>query len=184
MNGYQQCILYLSSTICGDRLTVRNIDRWYIDQVSSFFSMNPFLQRRNGVGKKDYWCIKDSKSSPVSIPSLADVSDWNGFVCCYIELHGGLDLWKHKNRRGDYLSTPRLRIYGQADDLSAVMSHIPVGKKKIQYVSTQTGKTCMVAYQSPKEILEIFSFLDGFPRNPSIAQKWNPILGKENAQYE
>ena len=46
----------------------------------------------------------------------------------------------------------------------------------MQYLRTQTGSTCMLAYQSPAEVLTILHFLDGTPRNNAVWAKWSTAL--------
>ena len=183
MTGYQQGILYLNGSFqhgTYTRFVVRNIDRHYVDAVSDLFlPSHPYFQRHNDPCKRDYWCIK---SVHVSMPSLDDVSDWRGFRRAFVELQGSLDLWRHKNRKGDYLYTPRLRLYGSESDLLAVSSNLPAGAKKIQYVSTGTGKTCMLAYQSPAEVRDILDYIDGTPRNDALWLRWSAILSGKRPQ--
>lgn len=183
MTGYQQGILYLNGSFqhgTYTRFVVRNIDLHYVDAVSGLFlPSRPYFQRHNDPRKRDYWCIK---SVHVSMPSLDGVSDWRGFCRAFVELQGCLDLWRHKNRKGDYLYTPRLRLYGSESDLLAVSSNLPAGAKKIQYVSTGTGKTCMLAYQSPAEVRDILDYIDGTPRNDALWLRWSAILSGKRPQ--
>lgn len=180
MTGYQQAILYLNGSVQDNtpshgplRFIVRSVDKFYIDAVADLFAANIYCQHCNAPGKRDYWCIKDAF---VAKPALADVSDWHGFCRAFVELQGSLALWKHRNRRGEYISIPRLRIYGAEGDLLAIAPHLPAAPKKMQYVRTQTGSTCMLAYQSPAEVLAILDFLDGSPRNDAVWAKWSTAL--------
>lgn len=173
MTGYQQGILYLIGSLQGERYIVRNVNRHYIDCVADLFAPYSAYHQRRNDGKRDYWCIK---SPHIQKPSLDDVTDCQGFVRSFVELQGNVDLWRHKNHRGDYLFTPRLRIYGAENDLLFVGSHIPAEKKKMQYVTTATGKTCMIVYQSPREIADICDHLYGTPRNDELWQQWFAII--------
>ena len=105
-----------------------------------------------------------------------EVRDWQGFCRGFVELQGTLDLWSHKNRKGDTVRTLRLRIYGQPDALDAVANNLPAGRKKMQICRTQNGVTYLYAYQSPAEVSAIITYLDGFPRNERIWQRWNSFL--------
>ena len=137
MTGYQQAILYLSGTWSGGKYLVRNVDRWYVDAVSDLFPTAPYFQlRSDGPSKRDYWCIK---SAHIAVPALDEVRDWQGFCRGFVELQGTLDLWSHKNRKGDTVRTLRLRIYGQPDALDAVANNLPAGRKKMQICRTQTA---------------------------------------------
>lgn len=179
MTGYQQCILYLLGCRMDDRFAVRCINRWYIDAVNELFPTNPYLQRRKEDGKKDYWCIK-APLSRISPPALSDVSDWIGFSRAFIELQGSLDLWRHKNKRGEPIYTPRMRLYGQPDVLDAVCRSLPAAPKKLQTIKTRNGTTYQINYQSPSEIAGILTHLNGDPRNQYLWSRWNEIMaGKQ-----
>ena len=174
MTGYQQAILYLSGAWSGGKYLVRNVDRWYVDAVSDLFPTAPYFQlRSDGPSKRDYWCIK---SAHIAVPALDEVRDWQGFCRGFVELQGTLDLWSHKNRKGDTVRTLSLRIYGQPDALDAVANNLPAGRKKMQICRTQNGVTYLYAYQSPAEVSAIITYLDGFPRNERIWQRWNSFL--------
>lgn len=170
MTGYQQAILYLSGAYTGDRFCVRNVDRHFVDAVRDCFpkSVSPFLQHRTGDAKKDYWCIKSAQADK---PSLSDVSDFSGFCRGFLELQGGIDApyVRHRNTRRLAI---RLRIRGAEDDLKFVARHLPAKPKKMQYISTHTGHTFALYYQSRAEILDILDFIDGFPQNTAVWEKW------------
>lgn len=176
MIGYQQCILYLLGCRMDDRFVVRCIDRWFIDAVAELFPNNPYLQRNNTPGKKDYWCVKAPLSHAPAQPELTEIADWQGFARAFVELQGVLDLWRHKNKRGEPIVTPRLRLYGQPDVLDAVCASLPARPKKLQTIRTKTGTTHQIIYQSPAEIAEIIDYLFGDPHNSTIWSRWNEIL--------
>ena len=103
MTGYQQAILMLLGVDTGGKFLVRCIDRWYIDSVAELFPTAPYLQRR-ADGKKDYWVVKSAQVH--LLPSLADVTDWQGFCRGAVELQACLDRWPHKTKRGVPIATP------------------------------------------------------------------------------
>ena len=179
MNGYQSAILYLIGSQCGQYFVVRSVDRWYVDAVADLFpGHRPYLQRRNEPDKKDYWCIKGR----ITKPELSDVPDWVGFCRGFLELQCSLDLWRHKNKRGEIIRTPRLRLYGQPDILRAVASHLPAAPKKLQSQSTRTGSTCLLAYQSPAEVSAILDFLDAPPQNTALWDRWRDLIAEYNRE--
>lgn len=143
--------MLLGVDTCG-KFLVRCVDRWYINAVAELFPTAPYLQHR-ADGKKDFWVVKSAKVH--LLPSLADVTDWQGFCRGVVELQACLDLWPHKVR-GKPTRTPRLRVYGQPELLTQISSHFSAGPKKLQFQRTQTGETCVLYYQSPAEVL-IFS---------------------------
>ena len=168
MTGYQQSILYLVGSQLGDRFTVRNVDRHYIEAVEDVFvGYTPYLQK-NSPGKRDYWVLK---SPLVKKPTLSEVSDEQGFARGFIELQGTLASWTHRGR-----ARLRLRIYGSEDDLQFLQRCLPAKEKKIQHVNTENGSTCALYYQSGAEIFDIFRYIDGEPRNDRLWTQWEAEL--------
>lgn len=174
ITGYQQAILLLFGCETGGKYLVRSVDRWYIDSVSNLFSTSPYLQSHCEDGKKDYWVIKSAKAH-YSVP-LSGIRDVVGFCRGVIELQGTLDLCRHRNRSGAYVRTPRLRIYGTEDLLEFIGAAIPAAPKKMQHITTYTGKTCALYYQSAAEISDILEFVRGEPCNRELWNRWEEIL--------
>lgn len=173
MTGYQQAILMLLGCQLGGKFAVRCIDRWYADAVAELFPTAVYLQRRPSP-KKDYYVVKSAR---VRYPvALSDVTDWEGFCRAVIELQAVVDLWPHRGKRGASIKTPRLRIYGDADLLLAIMPHLPAAPKKVQHVRTQTGQTCAIYYQSPAEVCEIIGFVSEAHGNQEKLEYWSRIM--------
>ena len=177
MTGYQQAILYLSGSYCGDRFCVRNVDRWYVDQVADLFLTRPYLQRRSGE-KRDYYVVKSCRWS--RDVQLSDVVDVAGFCRGVVELQGTFALWCHRSH-GEVKIKPRLRLYGTPELLSFVASAIPAAPKKMQAVHTNIGSTSALYYQSRAEIADIFAYLDGDPRNAPLWDRWYEQLRGERS---
>lgn len=173
MTGYQQAILLLLGQDTGGRYLVRCADRWYVDCVAELFPTAPYLQRRVD-GKRDFWTIKSARVA--YHVDLSDVRDIAGFCRGVIELQGALDLWRHRARSGVYVRTPRLRVYGTAELLEFVGVALPAAPKKMQHISTRTGHTCALYYQSAAEVSDILSFLHGDPCNRELWSRWEEIL--------
>ena len=172
MTGYQQAILFLNGSRCGDTFRVRNTERHYIDAVADLAPRSrPFLQKNSQPNKSDYWVLKSCR---LSLPKLAEVQDWRGFCRGFIELQGILDI--QKIRGNDRL---RLRIYGQPDVLRLLMDILPATLKKVQSIKTLTGETSAVYYQSQSEIYSIFDYIDGVPKCSKVWAKWADILSTE-----
>lgn len=176
MNGYQQAILLLNGAVCGNRFRVQNIDEWYIDCVAELFPTQKYFLTQ--TGKSDTWVIKSASGISYSNISLSQIEDVNGFIRCFLELQSSVDLWKHKTKKLEIVRTPRLRIYGTEECLNFIMDNLPIAKKKIQYVTTRTGKTCSIAYQSPKDAFAILNLVNGYPRNEKIWEKWEALLNE------
>lgn len=173
-SGYQQAIMRLNGSQVGEYFAVRNINKHYIDCVAPLFhgrrgGGRPYLQKRRGEGAIDYWVVK---SMCVSLPELCDVVDWRGFCRGFIELQGCFDLRNCKTRQGDYVKRPRLRIFGQLEDLEALNTHLPAARKKIQCYRQKGGQTYALYYQSEGEICDIMDFIQGYPLFTPIWDKW------------
>lgn len=173
ITSYQQAILLLLGQDTGGRYLVRCVDRWYVDCVADLFPAIPYLQRR-ADGKRDFWTIKSARVH-YSVP-LSGIRDVVGFCRGVIELQGILDLWRHRNRSGTYVRTPRLRIYGTEELLEFIGAAIPAAPKKMQHITTYTGKTCALYYQSAAEISDILEFVRGEPCNRELWSRWEEIL--------
>lgn len=173
-SGYQQSIMRLIGSQSGNYFAVRCINKHYIDCVSTLFvgprgKSLPYLQKWHSEDRLDYWVIKSMR---VSKPELCDVSDWRGFCRGFIELQGCFDLRNCKTRQGDYVKRPRLRIFGQPDDLEALNTHLPAARKKIQRCRGKNGQTYALYYQSESEICDIMDFIQGYPLFTPIWDKW------------
>jgi len=93
------------------------------------------------------------------------------FCRSYIEIHGVLDVrFIRKKER------PRLRIYGNESIIDRLNDLLPAKKKSIQSVTTNTGSTFAIYYQSEVEISQILNWIDGCPKNPNVWKKWGSIM--------
>lgn len=173
-SGYQQAILYLLGTCAEGRFLVRCADRWYVDAVADLFPTRPYLQSRPQEGKKDFWTLKSARVDLRQ--ELSGVTDWPAFCRGVIELQGCVDLWQHRNGSGAMRSTPRLRIYGSEELLEAIMPALPAAPKKLQRVSTVTGSTCALYYQSAAEVAAILDYIRGLPSDRALWERWDSIV--------
>ena len=176
LSGYQQAILYLNGSQLTERFCVRNVDKWYIDAVVDCFpGCRPYLQKRNEEGKRDYWCIKSAKAAK---PSLASVSDIDGFARAFIELQGYLTCYPYLDKRYNTWGTRRrFSIFGTYDDLCFIQSVIPARQRQPILHKTATGRTYELTYQSKKEIAKILEhFGTGSPRKAEIWEGWAGML--------
>lgn len=173
MNGYQQAILLLLGCNAGGKYLLRCVDRCYIDAVAELFPTAPYLQRRIEESKKDFWVLKSARVR--YDVQLSDVRDVAGFCRGFVELQGTIDRWRHRARSGAYVRTPRLRIYGTSELLEFVSASLPAAPKKLQHITTVTGSTCALYYQSAAEVSDILEFLRGEPHNPDLWSRWDSI---------
>lgn len=171
--GYQQAILHLLGIHADGRFLVRCVDRWYVDAVADLFPTSPYLQSRRGDGKKDFWTLKSARVDLRQ--DLSDITDWQGFCRGVIELQSSVDLWRHINGSGNGRFTPRMRIFGSAELLYAIMPHLPAAPKKLQRVTTQTGSTSALYYQSAAEVVAILSYICGSPANRPLWDRWASV---------
>ena len=176
ISGYQAGILFATGCYDGSRYVVRNVDRWYCDCVQPIFGTTVYTQI---VRDKPQYVVKGNAIKTVDISSISDAP---GFCRAYIELKSSFGLWQGKDRRGRKTNPkPRLRIYGSIDTLERLMDWLPAAPKKIQLCTGQhqdgyTGRTYAVYYQSAAEIIDIFDYISGSPRNDPIWGKWEDIL--------
>ena len=160
---------------------VRNKDRWYIDKLSDETGYNVY-PIQNTVGSIQ-WCIKLRNVKNAS-QFYNEIESYSDFLHPYIEIHGVLDLAKRKSRRGEYVSYPRLRIYGNHNKLSLLNNKLPVKIKTIQRIKSKAkykneiyeGETCALYYQSRQEVEEILNYIDGIEKNNAIWNKWVALL--------
>lgn len=174
LTGYQQAILYLLGTYADGHFLVRCADRWYINAVADLFPTRPYLQPRPREGKKAFWTLKSARVDLRQ--ELSGVADWPAFCRGVIELQGCVDLLHHRSRRGEERLTPRLRIYGSEELLDAIMPVLPAAPKKLQRVSTATGSTCALYYQSPSEVAAILDYIRGLPANRPLWERWGAVV--------
>lgn len=171
--GYQQAILHLLGTYADGHFLVRCADRWYVDAVADLFPSSPYLQSRGGDEKRDFWALKSARVDLSQ--DLSDITDWQGFCRGVIALQASVDLWRHLNGSRHERFTPRMRIFGSAELLSAIAPHLPAAPKKLQRVNTQTGSTSALYYQSATEVVAILSYICGSPANRPLWDRWASI---------
>lgn len=177
MTGYQQGILWASGCYQHNRFAVRNVDKHYIDAIKSVFPGNqPYLQKHNTKGKKDYWVIKSAKIKQIS---LSDVAEMEGFITAIIELNSCASLGTRKRRDGTHYYRPILRIYGTVETLDFIKPHLPIKPKKTQKQKTNTGTTYYISIASAKELDDIYNFCEH--KNKYFWDRFNDLLdGKLN----
>lgn len=179
ISGYQAGILFATGHYDGTRYVVQNVDKWYCDVVQPLFGTSVYSQIIHGRDKPQY-VVKGSSITDADADILK-VTDMQGFCRAYIELKSSLGVWRGRARNGGKTPPkPRLRIYGSAFTLELLMGFLPASPKKIQLCSGHTqdgynGHTCAVYYQSASEIAEILDYIDGFPRNDAVWEKWMEI---------
>lgn len=184
MNEYCIGIAYATGYIASDNgkqyLVVRNLDPWYPKCIETESENLAYESKHNIVrDSKPQWVIKARNIN--NLPDIHDIINTRDFYRAYIEIHGVLDLATAKDRKGNHYKKPRLRVYGKEEILEHMISCLPAGRKKIQYITNTVsggykGKTCVVHYQSAREIDTILRWIDGYPRNERIWNKWNEII--------
>lgn len=179
MNDYCNGIAYATGYIREDAerrcLIVRNTDPWYINCISDATGYRAYKSGyHERHGKSDQWVVKAKIVD--SLPALCDIQSVSDFCRAYIEIHGILDLSKRKNERRKL----RLRIYGKENIIQFINIALPAKEKKVQYICNKVqgkyiGKTCVIYYQSPKEIEDILCFIDGQPKNIKVWDMWKNV---------
>lgn len=184
MNDYCNGIAYATGCFANDAeekyLVVRNLDKWYPEKIAEETGYTAYESTYNYIRDgKNQWVIKARNIH--SLPKLTELQDANSFCRAYIELHGVIDLVKAKDKKGNCFQRPRLRIYGTLQIIKFINWVLPAREKKIQFIvnvvdGSYTGKTCAIYYQSKTEINDILDWLNGFPRNEKIWNKWQGLL--------
>lgn len=184
MNDYCNGIAYATGYFANENnkkyLVVRNLDKWYIENIAKEIGYAAYESKHNfDRDGRNQWVVKCRNIS--EIPALPDIKNLSDFCRAYIEIHGILDLANAKNRRGEPIKRLRLRIYGNKEILLFINKASPAKEKKIQHVKNfvegkYIGRTYALYYQSKTEILEILKWIDGFPKNISVWDKWSNIF--------
>ena len=184
MNDYCNGIAYASGYFSNEDgkqyLVVRNLDSWYVKTIETESKYKAYESKYNiGRDGKSQWVIKARDIS--DIPELSEIINCNDFCRAYIEIHGLIDLATAKDKKGNYFKKPRLRIYGTEEIISFLNKCLPANEKKVQRISNVVdniyiGKTCVLYYQSVKEIVSILQWINGNPRNERIWDKWKEII--------
>lgn len=184
MNDYCVGIAYATGYFANDGnkrfLIVRNLDKWYIENIAKETKYCAYESKynitRDGKGQ---WIIKVRDIH--FLTPFDEIKCLQDFCRAFIEIHGLLDLQSVKDRKGNSIKRLRLRIYGNEEIVAYINKILPVGEKKIQYIKNiidekYIGQTCALYYQSKLEILEILKWIDGYPKNEKIWDKWNKII--------
>lgn len=184
MNDYCNGIAYATGYFSNEEnkryLIVRNLDKWYIENIEKETGYNAYESKHNfDRDGRNQWVVKCRNIS--ELPTLADIKNLPDFFRAYIEIHGVIDLANAKDRKGNVIKRLRLRIYGNEDILSFINKEMPSKEKKIQYIKNYVGekyigRTCALYYQSRTEILEILKWIDGSPKNINVWDKWNELI--------
>ena len=187
MNDYCNGIAYASGYFAKEDgkqyLVVRNLDSWYVRAIEIESRYKAYESKHNiARDGRCQWVIKARDIN--NVPILSEIQNVSDFCRAYIEIHGLLDLSTAKDRNGNYFKKPRLRIYGTERIISFINAYLPAKEKKIQHISNVVdniyiGKTCAIYYQSANEIISIFHWINGNPRNERVWAKWKEIIGLE-----
>lgn len=177
MDDYFNGITYATGSIItdGDKkyLLVRNIDKWYPLCIAQETGYACYCTKKKG---KDQWTVKIYSASAIIGPR--DVLCDKDFCRSVLEIRGVMDLALAKNRKGEHIQRLRFRIYGDVDLLQYLNRILPVSVKKTQNISTNSGRTHALYYQSRAEIIAILNWIDGSPRNENIWNSWRNIMGQ------
>lgn len=188
MNDYCNGIAYATGIFInegkGKYLVVRNLDKWYAESIAKECGYNAYESRYNA--KRDggnQWVVKARNIH--SLPELEEIKQKADFIRAYVEIHGMIDSYMVKGRKGSYSERLRLRIFGKEKILHMINITLPAREKKIQHIKNAVGdsyygRTCALNYQSRKEIMDILEWMDGPQKNIKIWEKWEGIIrGRE-----
>lgn len=184
LSDYCKGVMYASGCIVREEsakyISVRNLDKWYAECVGKETGYTPYPSMHNiERDGRPQWTVKPRNIT--KIPDINSAKNPADFIRPYLELHSTLDTVKVRNAR-----KARLRIYGKEDFLSIIMRYLPAKPKKIQKISNRilnrekeySGKTCAIYYQSRSEIEQILNYINGFPKNEAVWDRWHSIIGR------
>lgn len=185
VNDYCNGIAYAIGTFADDGkgkyLVVRNLDKWYAESVAEECGYNAYESKYNADRDgRPQWTVKARNIH--ALPGLGEINGKADFLRAYIEIHGIIDAYTVKNRKGNPVERLRLRIYGKERILHFINDALPAGEKKIQHIKNVVegkyyGETCALHYQSKKEIINILEWMDGEQKNSKVWEKWESVIG-------
>ena len=182
LSDYCKGVMYASGCMIKEEntkyLSVRNLDKWYAECIGkeTGYTHYPSMHNIKRDGRPQ-WTVKSRNIT--EMPDISSAKNPADFIRPYLELHSTLDTVKAKSTR-----KVRLRIYGKEEFLSIIMRYLPAKPKKIQKISNKvlseekeyTGKTCAIYYQSCTEIEQILNYINGYPRNDVVWDKWCSVM--------
>lgn len=184
MNDYCNGIAYATGYFANEKnkkyLVVRNLDKWYIDNIARETGYTAYESKYNHKRDgRNQWTVKCRNIS--ELPALHSIKNLSDFCRAYIEIHGIIDFINVNDRKGNPIKRLRLRIYGNEEILSFINKTLPAKEKKIQHIKNSVddkyiGQTYALYYQSKTEILEILKWIDEFPKNITVWDKWHKII--------
>lgn len=183
-NGIACATGYLATESGNKYLVVRNLDIWYLKQIEQETGYKVYESKHNIERDGAVQYVVKARNI-TCVPALCEIHIVNDFLRAYIEIHGILDMATSKDRKGNKLKRPRLRIYGNAEIVDFIndtlSKNLAVIKKKIQFIKNKiddkyVGCTCAIYYQSKTEIINILQWIDGKQKNEKIWNKWNQLL--------
>ena len=178
MNDYCIGIAYATGSFVQENgknyLVVRNSDKWYPDCIAKESGYNVYQSKYpEKIDKPAQWIIKARNID--YLPKLTELSNANDFCRSYIEIHGVLDIARLR-KRGKIRYYLRLRIYGKEYILNYINTVLPAKEKKMQYIRNVGGSTYALYYQSCKEIIDIFNWIDGNMKNEKVWNNWKNVI--------
>lgn len=179
-NGIAYATGYMAKDYRKPYLVVRNLDPWYANQIATATGGTAYKSMHNIDRDGKPQCTVKARSIN-SLPGLSEIQSPHDFCRAYIEIHGVLDMCTAINRDGSRFKKPRLRIYGRENIIEYINNILPANKKKVQYMTNKVdnkyiGSTCAIYYQSAREIDNILDWIDGYPKNETVWEKWKQII--------
>ena len=184
LSDYCKGIMYASGCIKSEgnvnRIAVRNLDKWYAECVGKEIGCTPYPSMYNiERDGSPQWTVKSRNIT--EMPDITSAKNPADFIRPYLELHSTLGTVKVRDVR-----RLRFRIYGKEDFLNIIMCHLPAKPKKIQKISNRimgkekvySGKTSAIYYQSRSEIEQILNYINGYPKNDAVWDRWQSVMNK------
>ncbi len=193
LDAFTAGVIWATGTRTDGQYVVRNEDAYWAEHIRKRFggTMYTISHPRNGT---PMYCIKIKMAIAPEIEALEwtgradadrgmpDVDDRAEFCRAYIQCHAGIDLWKHRTRRGIEIATPRMRIWAgetMLEEIAQIISgETGAGIKKVQRHMTDVGTTHLLAYQSPREVAAICEWVMSGEHSPRFAEIAGRVKGK------
>lgn len=179
IDGYYAGIAYSTGYIANDAgkkyLVVRNLDLHYPKQIADISGYNMYTSACCVWRDKAIQYVVKARNVR-KMPVLSEIKDVTGFCRAYIEIHSVLDRATRKDRKGNNHYFLRLRIYGNNTVINYLNDNLPVTRKAIQHIVSSNGQTFAIYFQSKEDIDKIISWIDGYPKNQKVWDKWNAIF--------
>lgn len=189
LTPFELGILWATSGQSGNKWLLRNEDEYFVRRIQTVNGGAVFPLRHSRKGTI-IWTLDIKRPLSEELLSYGytgrtdenrifpRTSDDAEFAAAYIQCHCTLDLWRHKSRSKQQVTTPRLRMYG-AQPLIERMNNVIATAVSVGIKAPQThgnGKMKYLTYQSPAEVADICHWIMSGEHSLRFAARVKEIL--------